>query len=172
MTRASGRPIDAVLGGDILNAMAIMVQPDKKLLSMVPSGAITIKGPDTITIPLLPDSRINAELHGQPVILQVDLGYSGVVRLTDVAWHRIFSKDYPTTKDHNVTADGIVTVNRTTKAELNIGLVNSRNAPVSDGYPGTDGADGLIGAGFFLKRTTEIDVPMKEIVMIITQAEN
>lgn len=168
MTKASHRPIDIVLGGDILDAMAVMIRPDSREFSLAPSGAITVKGPDTVTFPLVAGNKVDAVIQGQRLRLQIDLGFSGAVRLTDAAWDRVFADAHMSHPETFMKADGLVATARTATAYLNIGTVAARDTPVSDSYVSAGSDDGLLGSGFLLQGTVVLDVPNRRMTMILS----
>lgn len=88
MSAALGQPIAAVIGGDLLNRVAVMVRPGKRQVAIVRSGGIT-PGTGAVVIPVENGNQIKAEINGKPAVLKIDLGASGAIRLTDNAFDRV-----------------------------------------------------------------------------------
>ena len=82
MSRALGRPIAPVIGGDLLNRVAVMVRPSKQRLAIVGSGGIT-PGAGAAVIPVENGNQVKAEIDGKLVHLKIDLGFRGAIRLND-----------------------------------------------------------------------------------------
>jgi predicted aspartyl protease len=167
MSAALGRQIDAVLGGDMLDNFAIMVQPAKRMLSLAPSGSISVKS-DAIVVPIVDGNAVEAELNGRPVRVKVDLGFNGVIRLTDAAWQSTFPAGSVSAPGSQTTADGVTRITKAGHADLRIGRVKLRNVPVDSGYV-SEGADGLLGNGFLLRGTSVLDVKKRQLMLVPRQ---
>ncbi|WP_213980022.1 aspartyl protease family protein [Sphingomonas sp. dw_22] len=165
MSMALGRPIAAVLGKDVLDRVAMMVRPDEHRLSIIGSGGITA-GAGAIVVPLMQGNRVDALVNGQTVALEVDFGFNGAVRLSDVAWRRVFPAGTPIEAGTRTTADGIVQATQKARAGLRIGGASARAVPIDSGYAESTGADGLLGNGFFSRGITILDVQKKQLVLI------
>jgi predicted aspartyl protease len=168
MSQALGRQVDAVLGVDATNVMAVMLQPDRKQLSLVSSGSIKLNGPDVVRLPLLGGNHVEAAINGHKVKLLVDFGYSGAVRLSDAAWKQAMGElGEGAAGQSSVTADGTVLKSRVAPGALSIGRISSGNAPIASGYVPVGASDGLLGTGFFLKGTSVVDGPARQVALIV-----
>ena len=167
MSTALGRRVDAVLGADMLDHFAVMIQPGKRLLSLAASGNITGQA-GTVVVPLIEGNLIEAEINGQPVRLRVDLGFNGVIRLTDAAWQRAFPAG-STGAGSQTTADGVTRITRSGRAELRIGDVRARNVAVDSGYAPDGASQGLLGNGFLSRGTSVLDVKKKQLMLVPRQ---
>lgn len=168
MSQALGRQVDAVLGVDATNVMAVMIQPDRKQLSLVSSGSIKLDGPDVVRLPLLTGNQIEAAINGHKVRLLVDFGYSGAVRLSDAAWKQAMGGSGVRGAGQNsIMADGTALKSRAAPGTLNIGRLASGNAPIASGYVPVGASDGLLGTGFFLKGTSVVDGPARQVMLIV-----
>ena len=168
MSQALGRQVDAVLGVDATNVMAVMLQPDRKQLSLVSSGSIKLNGPDVVRLPLLTGNQIEAAINGHKFRLLVDFGYSGAVRLSDAAWKQAMGGSGVRGAGQNsITADGAVLKSKAAPGILNIGRIASGNAPIASGYVPVGASDGLLGTGFFLKGISVVDGPARQVVLIV-----
>lgn len=164
ISTALGRQVDGVLGADVLGNLAIMVDPDKQRVSIVGSGDIT-PGSNAIVIAVVAGNQIDATINGQPVRLRLDLGYNGVVRISDAAWQRIFTAETPMSADSMTAADGINRATRRTDGELVIGGVSLKPAPISSGYA-TPGPDGVLGNRFISRFVAIFDGPKKQFILV------
>ncbi|WP_375404638.1 pepsin/retropepsin-like aspartic protease family protein [uncultured Sphingomonas sp.] len=168
ISQALGRQVDAVLGVDATNVMAVMLQPDRNQLSLVSSGSIKLNGPDVVRLPLLTGNQVEAAINGHKVNLLVDFGYSGAVKLSDAAWKQIMGRsDVGAAEGNSITADGTVLNSRVAPGALSIGRISSGNAPIASGYVPVGASDGLLGAGFFLMGTSVVDGPARQVVLIV-----
>jgi predicted aspartyl protease len=167
MSAALGREVDAVLGGDMLDNFAVMIQPAKRTVSLAPSGSISV-GADAIVVPIIDGNVVEAELNGQPVRLKVDLGFNGAIRLTNAAWQSTFAAGSVSTPGSQTTADGVTHVTQAARAELRIGRIRLRDVPTDSGYS-SDGADGLLGNGFLLRGTSVLDVKKRQLMLVPRQ---
>lgn len=165
MSAAMGRPIAAVLGGDVLDRVAVMVRPDTHRLSIIGSGGITASA-GAIVVPLKAGNHMDALVNGQAVDLEVDFGFSVAVRLTDAAWRRIFPAGGAAETGTQTTADGVVRATEVARAGLRIGGASARTVPIDNGYTASGGADGLLGNGFFSRGVTILDVQQKQLILI------
>lgn len=83
-------PIDGVLGGDLLDQMAVGIYPAAKRLILMPSGSIKPRpGIHSREVPLVAGDHIDARINGRQVRLRVDLGSDSLVTLSDDAWNAI-----------------------------------------------------------------------------------
>jgi hypothetical protein len=170
MSQALGRQIDAVLGSDAVNLMAVMLQPDKKQVAFLPSGSIKLDGPDVARLPLLPGNVVEATINGHKVRLLVDFGYSGAVRLSDAAWKQVAGgSEKGTAVQNGITADGTALRSRVATGALRIGSISSQTAPIASGYVPVGASDGLLGSGFFLQGTSVVDGPARQVMLIVRQ---
>ncbi|WP_395396142.1 hypothetical protein WBP07_22750 (plasmid) [Novosphingobium sp. BL-8A] len=168
MSAALGRPIGAVIGGDLLNRVAVMVRPGKRQVAIVGSGRIT-PGAGAIIIPIENGNQVDAEVNGRSVHLKIDLGSSGMIRLTDAAFASVSGADSVSFSGSQTGADGVTHKTRVLKADLRIGSISARSAPVESGYSQSD-ADGLLGNGFLSRADTILDVQKGQLVLTFPQA--
>lgn len=152
MSAALGRPIAGILGGDVLGRLAVLIRPTEQTIGLVATGGVNPPA-KTPRIPIA-DGLVTAMIGGHPVRLAIDLGFGGVVRLTDSAWAAL-----PGTAvaSDSIDATGARSATRAKQASFALGNVDAPAVPVDSGYPGLDGADGLLGFGFFSHTVTAID---------------
>jgi predicted aspartyl protease len=168
MAEALGRRVDVILGADMLDHFAIMIQPAKRLLSLAPSGSITA-GDEGIVVPLLDGNKVEAEIDDHKVRLKVDLGFNGVVRLTDAAWRQAFPNIEAGVAGSQTTADGAVRATRSARAALRLGRVLARAVPIDSGHVADGSYDGLLGTGFLARGTTVLDRKMGRLTLVAHQ---
>jgi predicted aspartyl protease len=168
MSAALGRPIAAVIGGDLLDRVAVMVRPGKRQVTIVASGGIT-PGAGAVVIPFEKRNQVKAEINGKPVHLKVDLGSSGVIRLNDAAFERVSAAGVVLSSGSQTSADGATRATRMIKADLRIGSITARSAPIGSGYE-QPGADGLLGNGFFSQADTILDVQKGQLIVTSTRS--
>jgi len=163
MSAALGRPIAAVIGGDILDRLAVMVRPERRQVSIVASGGIT-PGAGAVVIPVVEGNLVSATINERPVRLKIDLGSSGAVRLSDVVFDHVIPPQGVSSQGVQVTADGVTRPTRNARADLRIGTISAKRIPIDSGYS-TSGADGLLGNGFLSHADTILDLQRKQLVL-------
>ena len=163
MSAALGRPIAAVIGGDLLNRVAVMVRPGKQQLTIVGSGGIT-PGAGAVVIPVEKGNQVEAEINGKLVHLKIDLGSSGAIRLTDSAFDSVSATGSVLLSGSHTSADGVARTTRMVKADLRIGSVTAKSTPIESGYAQL-GADGLLGNGFLSHADTILDLKKGQLVL-------
>ncbi|HQS98185.1 MAG TPA: aspartyl protease family protein [Novosphingobium sp.] len=161
-------PIDAVLGGDLLGQLAISIYPSQKILMLVPTGRITPRADvHSREIPLVSGDQIDAQINGQPVRLQIDLGLDGVVSLSDAAWKRVFPDDSKATKSSGARLEGAdLAVRRIAGNTLAFSGVNVEGAPVENSGPMPGNQDGLLGQGMLGTADIILDIPAKKLILM------
>jgi hypothetical protein len=152
MSAALGRPIAGVLGGDVLNRLAVLIRPAESTIGLVASGGVnpSAKAP---RIPVLA-GRVTAVVDGHPVRLAIDLGFNGAVRLTDAVWATLPGAAVASDR---TDATGARSATQVKRASFALGNVTTPAVPVDSGFAGADGVDGLLGFGFFSHAVTAID---------------
>lgn len=163
-----GRPVDAVLGSDVLDHFAVTILPDRKRLLFHPGGSAA-PTTGTIKVPIADDSIVAAELNGQQVRLKLDLGYNGVVRLSDSAWQRVVPAGSPTRKGSQTTADGTTRETRIVDAALRLGTVRLNGIPLDSGYVPAGPAEGLLGNGFLSRGAIVLDLKGRQLLLLPRQ---
>jgi hypothetical protein len=161
-------PIDAVLGGDILGQLAISILPSRKILMLAPTGRATPRaGTHSREIPLVSGDQIDAEINGQPVRLQIDLGSGGAVSLSDDAWKRIFPNDDHATKGVSLRIEGAdLPTRRIPGNKLTFSGAVMEGVPVENSGPLPGNQDGLLGQGILGKVDIILDIPAKKLILI------
>lgn len=165
LSRALGRRVDAVLGADVLDHVAVMVRPDTNRLAILNSGGITA-GAGATRIALRDGNRVDASVGGHALRLQVDFGFNGTVRLTDAAWARVFPTGSAVTQGTQTNADGATRATRAGRADLTLDGIRLSDAPIDSGFENGARADGLLGNGLFARWITILDVPGGELVLV------
>ena len=161
-----GHPIDAVIGGDYLDKLCVLVAPSNKTLIFAKTGDITPKG-RAVIIPLKNGAQLTAEVNGQPVVLAIDLGFNGVVQLKEEAWKRVIPSRSPTKEGMISSADGVLRPSRSVQnATLKVGQISADGVGVAVGDRIATGADGLLGTGFLGKFDFILDVGASRLVAI------
>lgn len=161
-------PIDAVVGEDHLNHMAIGIWPGRRALQFAPSGAI-VPGTETHSrvIPLIDGDRIDAKLNGQPVNLKVDLGSDAMVSLSPTAWKRIFPNDSSAAIGTSIRAEGMnLTTRRLPDNKLAFSGFEAGGVVVESSGPLPDSEDGLLGEGILSHPDIILDIPAKKLVLM------
>ncbi|WP_066483769.1 MULTISPECIES: aspartyl protease family protein [unclassified Sphingomonas] len=172
ISKAVGRPVHAVLGGDALHRMAFVVQPEKRELSIVPSGSIRLEGPDVVRIPIGADAHVEALINGKPVRMAIDFGHTGVAAVTDEAWGRVFGPNVVEIGRTTYTlADGEVRASRIARADLKLGALTAQNVRILSGFISTKPRDGILGTDLFLHGTAVMDVPRGEMILLVPRQQ-
>nr|WP_086492951.1 retropepsin-like aspartic protease [Novosphingobium panipatense] len=163
-----GRPVDAVLGGDLLGLMALGIFNQNHRLAFVPSGAINPKaGAHSRQFPLINRDELAAELNGQPVRLQVDLGSNQAVSLSDKAWHRIFKDDSKALPSVTVRAEGAKLPARyLPDNRLAFSGFQAEGVPVVTNGPLPGDREGLLGQAVLSKAEVVLDIPAKTMTFV------
>jgi predicted aspartyl protease len=169
MSVALGRPIAAVIGGDLLNRVAIMVRPGKRQVAIAASGSIT-PGARAIVISVENGNQVKAEINGKLVHLKIDFGSSGAIRLTDNAFERV-SAGVVSSSGSQTSADGVMRITRMITANFQIGSITAKGAPIESGYA-QSGADGLLGNGFLSQADTILDLQKHQLILTSARPAN
>lgn len=161
MSAALGRPIAGVLGGDVLNRLAVLIRPTEKTIGLVASGGVN----PPVSAPRIPVAagQVTAMIAGKPVRLAIDLGFNGAVRLTDEAWAALPGAAVASDR---TDATGVRHATQVKRAAFALGKVTTPELPVDSGFSGIGGADGLLGYGFFKQAITAIDVSRGWLVIL------
>lgn len=161
---ALGRRVDAILGADVLDHFAIMVQPQTKQLSLAPSGSIKASA-GSVVLPLQPGGTVVAQIDGQPAVLKVDYGFSGVVRLTDTRWRALFPEGGGEISTQT-GANGVERQTNARRATLALGRLTAREVPVENGYRTDRPVDGLVGNGLLGRVTSVLDMQRATLILV------
>lgn len=121
VARALGRSIDVVMGRDVLDEFSVMIDPVARHLYFDLGGRVQA-GPGTTVLPIGEDMTVAAQLDGQRVVLKLDLGSNGVIRLSDAAWARVVPTGTPTSEGSQTTADGMTRVTKRAGSAFSITL--------------------------------------------------
>lgn len=161
-----GHRIDAVIGGDYLDKLCLLVAYSNKTLIFAKTGDINPKGRAAI-IPLKNGAQLTAEVNGKPVNLAVDLGFNGVVQLKEGVWKRVIPSGTPTNNGMISSADGVLRPSRSVRnATLKVGQISADGVGITVGDRIATGADGLLGTGFLGKFDFILDVGASRLVAI------
>ncbi len=161
-----GRPVQAIIGGDYLDRMAVLIQNSRKQMILAKSGDITPRV-KVATLPLIEGNQVFAKVNGQAVSLKVDMGYNGAIRLSDAAWARVVPTGASAKESKTASLDGVARTGRSvSNASLVLGQVSVDPISVSVGekLPGT--SDGLLGMAFLSKADFILDVDQKKLFLI------
>ncbi|WP_433911281.1 aspartyl protease family protein [Sphingomonas yabuuchiae] len=169
-SRLVGRPVQAIIGGDYLDRMAVLIQNSRKQMILAKSGDITPRV-KVATLPLIDGNQVFAKINGQAVSLKVDMGYNGTIRLSDRAWARVVPTGTSAKEGKTASLDGVARTGRSvSNASLVLGQVSVNPISVSVGekLPGT--SDGLLGMTFLSKADFILDVDQKKLFLIPIEA--
>ena len=166
IARIIGHPIDAILGGDVLNANAMGLITSLKQLYLMPSGKIA-PSDNAMTVPLINGSQIATEINGRPMRLFIDLGANGSVVLSDDSWSRAIPRDAPVTTSRFTNGEGVIRERRSsTDNTIRIGGATIAGIEITSETQDPRGLDGLLGGGFLSHYDVILDVPAKTLVLI------
>jgi predicted aspartyl protease len=168
IARALGRPVDVVLGRDVLGEVAVMIDPAAKRMAFHTGGSARAEA-GTISVPVDDAAMVSATLNGKPVRLKLDLGFNGVVRLSDTAWRRVVPAGASTGTGSQTTADGRTRTTRTAFAALRVAAADVPRAPVLNGYVPAGNADGLLGNGFLSRGPIILDLKGRQLLLLPPQ---
>lgn len=169
IARALGRPVDVVLGYEVLDEVAVMIDPSAKRMAFH-TGASARPEAGTTRVPIDDGGMVSATLNGASVRLKLDLGFNGVVRLSENAWRRSVRDGAPTGTGSQTTADGRTRMTSSVLAALRIGAVNVPRATVLDCYVPAGNADGLLGTGFLARGPIILDLKGRQLLLLPPQA--
>lgn len=106
LSAAMGRKIEFVLGADFLSMLAVKLDPAKRTLDLYPSGVL--RPPEGFpSLPLKEGYRIEIDVDGKPVVVQVDLGAAGALTLKPNAWLRLGPANAGVQRGETVGMDGL-----------------------------------------------------------------
>ncbi|MDF0490149.1 retropepsin-like aspartic protease [Sphingomonas sp. H39-1-10] len=165
LAKIMGHPIDAVLGGDVLNTMAVGVITSTRSLYLMPSGKVTPNA--GIAVPLINGTQVEAEVNGKPVRLYVDLGSNGIVNLSDDAWQRVIPSTSPVVKSQFTNGEGVIRTSlRSSDNTLKLGAATSTGIDIVNRGRDPRGSDGLLGGGYLGHFDVVLDVQAKKLFLI------
>ena len=165
-SRIVGRPIDAVLGADALDQLAVMIRPADRTLYLTASGKMTPRsGAKAFSLPMSAAGRISAQINDEPVLLAVDLGSNGAIRLSDAAFARVLGPAATNRRTAAANADGQVRTAATADAAFTLGPVRA-NIPVAAGGVLPSGLDGRLGMAFLSKFTIILDQRQQRLTLV------
>lgn len=106
LSAAMGRKIEFVLGADYLSQLSVKLDPAKRSLDLYPSGVL--RPPAGFpSLPLKEGYRIEIDVDGKPVVVQVDLGAAGALTLKPNAWQRVGPPNASVQRGETVGVDGL-----------------------------------------------------------------
>lgn len=161
-----GHPIDAVLGGDVVNTMAIGVIGSRHLLYLMPSGKIAPQE-KSVTVPLVNGSEVEAAINGKPNRLYVDLGSNGAVDLSNESWLRSIPEGVAVRRGQSTNGEGAIRT-ELTAANNDVTIGGATAHGVTIGRAGTipRGSDGLLGNAFLSHFDVVLDVQAGKLVLM------
>ncbi len=153
------RPVDFVLGQDLLNRFFVIVDPDKKTLVLAPSGLF--KPSAQFQSIALKNGKPQLELRVdcRPVLVMIDTGKNGDLDLRPTAWERYVPASLPVGRALAMAANGKVA--RTPKAVLpraDFGPVGLTDVEVTQRASPQAWGDGSIGMGVLSRFRFVIDI--------------
>lgn len=154
----AGRPIDAVLGADLLNASILSLDVGRRFLQLLPRSAKV-----SVAVPPIPLAKgkpqFEASIAGQPVQLTIDLGFVGELSLSPEVWARVGPPDAKREARSVGHIDGnALAVNHASLPAVSIGSIERKNVDVDiRPIPARDG-DGWIGMGLMSQFVVVMDV--------------
>lgn len=166
LARLMNHRIDAILGGDVINAHALGVINTQNNIYILPSGRITPKG-KSILVPLSNGSELSATINGTPLRLYVDFGFNGSITLSPDSWSRVIPPDSYTKTNRFTGGEGIVSESKKSFGNtVEIGGYALKNIDVSRMRSRPRGVDGLLGVEILSRFDVVLDVPAKRLVLI------
>lgn len=155
---ALGHPVDAVLGADLLNHVVLALDAGRGLLELMPAGAKVDPAVQPIAL-AKGKPQFEVIVDGKPVLLTIDLGFSGALSLSPEAWARVGPSDAKTETRLSTHADGQATsIDHASLPVVRIGEVERRNVGVDiRPIPARDG-DGWIGMGLMSQFAMVMDM--------------
>jgi predicted aspartyl protease len=161
LAKLTGHPIDAMLGGDVLKVMALVLVADN--LYLVPSGSVHFQG-NPANLPLVEGDRIAVQIDGKPVTLALDLGSNGTVSLSARGWQKVMPGDVKIESSQQSNAEGVArTIQRSPGHVLQIGPIRVDGVTVPNVGASPDAVDGLLGAAFLSHFQMILDIPAKNL---------
>lgn len=158
-----GHPIDAMLGGDVLKAMALALIGNN--LYLVPSGSVQFHGM-VANLELVEGDRIAVQLDGKPVTVALDLGSNDVISLSAASWQRIMPPDVKTESGSTSGVEGAPRqVPRSPGHALQVGPIKVDGVTVPNLGAIPDGGEGLLGAPFLSHFNMILDIAAKSLVL-------
>lgn len=167
MSRMFGHPVDAVLGGDMLDKLTVAILTSEQTLLLLPSGSAKFKD-GAITLPLVDGNKVEATLENQPVKLKVDLGSNGLVSLNEQGWRRVIWADKPVEDMQHGGAEGMMVKGRQSlHHEMKLGPISAHDVTVVQNHatPDTD-EDGRLGEALLANFDMVLDVSAKTLTLI------
>ncbi|WP_162233389.1 aspartyl protease family protein [Sphingomonas sp. Leaf38] len=162
-----GRPIDAVLGADVMRHLAVMVRPIDKTLYLVRTGKMTPKnGARASVIPIIEGNNVEAAINGKPVRLAIDLGSNGIIQLSRQAWSQVIPAQTATSTQQVSGGDGVVqALKAVSNASFQLGAVRADNVTVTTGATLPVETQGLLGTAFLSKFNIILDLGQKKLIL-------
>lgn len=160
ISRAVGRKIDGMFGGELLAQLALVVRSSQGTFQLARSGAVNLP-PMVPRVPLL-DGRpkVALKVGEETVTVTLDLGDNGMLALTPEAWKRVAGDGAKLSTAGSLGADGqpynvdkgvlpFVTLGRFTRRNVNVRVI-----PDS----GSGDGDGRLGIGFLADCDFALDI--------------
>ena len=166
LARLMNHRIDAILGGDVINAHALGVINTQSKLYILPSGRIRPKA-GSVVVPLSNGSEVSAIINGVPVSLYVDFGFNGSISLSPGSWGRVVGADKYTRGSRFTGGEGnILESKKAFGNTVEIGGYALQNIDISRMPSRPRGVDGLLGVDILSRFDVVLDVPANRLALI------
>lgn len=165
-SRAVGRPIEAILGGDYLNKMAVGLYPKNNALYIMRSGAMRPRG-EAFSFTLNDRTEVDAAINGRPMKLSIDLGSNGAVALSSKAWSRAIPPSAQVRNEGTADASGVIKARKVARGtKFQLGSLTATDLSVTLEDKRVRPGDGFIGMAFLSRFATILDYPQKKLVLM------
>ena len=166
LARLMNHKIDAILGGDVINAHALGVINTQNKLYILPSGRIRPKS-GSVVVPLENGAEVSTIINGLPVRLYVDLGFNGSITLSPDSWSRVIPPDSSTTGSRFTGGEGNVSESKKAFGNtVEIGGFALKSIAISQVPSRPRGVDGLLGVDILSRFDVVLDVPANRLALI------
>jgi hypothetical protein len=158
ISKAMGRKVEAVFGGDLLGQLAIKLDSGRRNLTFGPPGSSNVSA----MIPMIPLQSQRAQLQvlvgDKPVTVALDLGSNGALTLTPEAWARVGSKDAVASSGLAAHGEGQVYAADIVRVpEVRLGSLTRKDVRISV-RPMPGAADGTMGTALLTDTDFILDI--------------
>jgi hypothetical protein len=157
-----------VLGGDLLDHMAVGIYPAAKRLILMPSGSIKPRPSiHSREVPLVAGDHIDARITGRQVRLRVDLGSDSLVTLSDDAWNAILGDRAGARSGSAVRVEGDrLVAERAGGNALAFSCFEADGVVIDHSGALPDHEQGSIGLGILGRMDLIVDFPAGKLILL------
>lgn len=163
-SEATGKKIGLVLGADVIDRFAYVIDFVQNRMAFVPSGSMNFSKVKNTTIPLQ-DRSFRGQVNNMDAVMRVDLGSTSALVISDKRWDDFFEGVKTVSLGRSIDGAGNVD---SSIGVRNIHIRIDKIEMISDVEKGSQIApevDGYIGVPFFRGKAAYFDYPNGRILI-------